>query len=507
MRRSSWLMLMAVTVSLWAGVRLWLMVGADAIAPDGTTYIRMARGFAHAPGEVIAGYDYAIGYPAVVSGVHSIWSSLTGDQSVEGWDRIGQAVSFVASLAVLAGLWSYCRRAFDDRVALATLVLLCVGRKWAAIGADVLSDSLALAFAVWAIVLALAVQDRLCAGRRSGLWLAFLVGLLAGLGYLVRPEAILAVVLALGLWVVMQVRRRQNVRLSLVAVGLAAVSAIACALPYMIATGGLSKKKSLSDFIGQTIGNPPTVIMAGLGFPADAPFKLIGQFSEAIHPVSGFLLAFWLLLALVRPLRRRMLPTHLQSLQPDVAFLMALGAVIMVPALIGLYANVHYLSHRHLLLLGVLTSPLIGAGAVSVADWISRLADLAAKPVRRDAVLAAFLAICAVPMAIHAVKPLHKSGEIFRQAGLFVRENTSPGDFVLTDNPYILHYSDRAGCRLPSGSFDALSSLAAGHGNVVLAMRDADIETARKRNRDLTFTQRYTGNGLVDVYAITMQHN
>jgi len=384
MRRFWWAILMAVVVSLWSGIRLWFVAGDDPLAKDGTVYIRMARDFVRAPGQVVAEYDYAVGYPAAVAGVHRLWSWLTGDRGPEGWERAGRIVSFAASLAVLAGLWPYCKRAFDGRVALTTLILLSVGRKWAAVGADVLSDSLALAFEVWAIVVALAVHDRLRSGRRSSLFFATVVGLLAGLGYLVRPEALITVILAASLWIAARIRGRRNIAMGLAAAGLAVTAAILCALPYALAIGGLSKKKSLGDFFGRVCPGGWSLAITGVWPLGDAPFKFIGQFSEAIHPVAAMFLGIWLLANLVPRLRERLVPSDLRRPSPAVGFVTILGAVLITPALIGLYLHVHYLSHRHLLLLGALASPLIGAGTLLVAEWITRLPRRIRPSARRD---------------------------------------------------------------------------------------------------------------------------
>ena len=95
-----------------------------------------------------------------------------------------KVVAILAALAVLVPLYGLTRALFDDRIALLAALIYVLLPLPAAIGHDTLSDSLALLGAV----LALRLGE---VALRTGAWSAWLgCGLVAGLGYLARPEVV-----------------------------------------------------------------------------------------------------------------------------------------------------------------------------------------------------------------------------------------------------------------------------------------------------------------------------
>ena len=430
-------------------MRLSIIKMSNMIASDGTTYVSMARGLLVSPREVIRRYDYHPGYPAAVAGANRLLLLLGWPDALGTWELAGQLVSLAASLAAMAAVWLFARRAFNTRVALIGALLFGIGRKWSALGADVLSDALAVCLQMWAVALAFPALDLLKRNSYRAVALAACVGLCCGLGYLVRPEALLPLVPVAALWLGHQAIRRARLTPAIAATGAAAAVALACALPYATAIGGLTKKKSLGDIAAHTETRTPepAVILAGPGGIYSPPRKVLNQLFEALHPLVGFLACIWLAACVVRKVPRfRGAGPPLPMPRPQGAFMMAASAAMTLPILIGLYANVGYVSHRHVMFLAALLSPLGGAGAVF-------LADLAAAPASRVRAFGALrrlapsvvVIVMMVGLAVHALRPLHADKEYFRDAGLFVGQAAGPDDYVLAENLWVLHYAEVPG--------------------------------------------------------------
>ena len=451
MRRLVPLLIIMVVI---AGLRIWLIAHTEVIARDGIIYIQMAKEFPSAPGQVISSYDYHVGYPAVMAGVHRLFLAAGVTDSLRVWEISGQVVSLLASLGAMVAIWLFGGKVFGDwRIAWISMLIFGVGRKWAVLGSDVLSDSLAICLQMWAIVLAVLALEKLKLKSNWSLVLAGGVGLCSGLGYLVRPESLLPVGLACLLWLGFQIRRPTSWRLTLRSIGVAIVTAIATSLPYMIAIGGLTNKKSLCDLVSLPLSQ-------GLNFTAtiistvqySALRQLVNQLFEALHPAGGVLICIWLACCVIYALTRiKRLGRALPMVCPAGALLMIGSVIVMGPLLMGLYSNVNYMSYRHVMFIAAMLSPLIGAGAVVLVILIE---DLIVKPLRlplnSTAILAIMLAIMVGFMIAHTLEPLHKGKLVFRHGGQYVGELARDGDYVLAENRWILHYAQAAGVVIPS---------------------------------------------------------
>jgi len=226
---------------------------------------------------------------------------------------------------------------------------------------------------------------------------------------------------------------------------------LACVLPYALIIGGLSRKKSISDFVLRSVHAPARVLasVTPAGW-SDAPRQFLGQLFEAMHPVVASLACVWLLgFLLERRWRGKTAAVVFPPPRPPCGFLMLAALAVLAPLLMGLYANVHYLSHRHLMFLAALLAPLAGAGAVALADGLGEL--LAWRRPKRlpDApVRLAVVGAMAVGLALHAIRPMHEGKGHFRQAGRFVAATQQAGDVLMTDSVWVLHYSQLPGARI-----------------------------------------------------------
>jgi len=158
---------------------------------DGPVFIGLAKAVAEGEWTQALSHEYHPLFPALIAVFHS----LTGD-----WELAAVAVNVIGGTAAVACLYGFARAAFGRTTAFAAAAILAVHPYAIKFSGDVQSEGLYLGLflgAVWALWLAL---------RSASLAAAAVAGLLCGLAYLTRPEAIglLAVGGALAAWYVLR---------------------------------------------------------------------------------------------------------------------------------------------------------------------------------------------------------------------------------------------------------------------------------------------------------------
>ena len=169
-------------------------------AQDGLKFIRIARQFQNDPWpDVVRDTDQHPLYPALIAAVEPLFARLAGP-GPDTWRIAAQWVAALASVLLLFPLYGITRTIFDERIACIAVAIYALLPVPAEVGHDTLSDSLGLLSVLlclrWGAV-----------ALRTGDWRpALAAGLAGGVGYLARPEAILAPA-ALGLaWVFARMR-------------------------------------------------------------------------------------------------------------------------------------------------------------------------------------------------------------------------------------------------------------------------------------------------------------
>ncbi|HJU11884.1 MAG TPA: glycosyltransferase family 39 protein [Candidatus Binataceae bacterium] len=157
-------------------IRIYLSLTSYCISGDGVAYLAMAHHFSH--GEWLAGLDsvYSPLYPALISLMHR-W--------VTDWEMAGNLVSTVLGTAAVMTTYLMTRAAFGRRdLASGAAVLIAVHPEIAAYSASVRTEAGYIFFTTAACWLLLkAVNER-------RVQLAAIAGLMGGLAYLYRTEAV-----------------------------------------------------------------------------------------------------------------------------------------------------------------------------------------------------------------------------------------------------------------------------------------------------------------------------
>jgi len=449
-----------------ASVQGWLVAHARTISRDGVGYLKVARACTDGVACAAQASPLHVGYPATLAAARWAMVRAGGSSGRDGWELAGQLVSLLAALGAAAALWALAGLTLGWRVAWTAPLLFGVTKRWAAEGADVVTEPLAILAATVAAAAAVAVSLRLRRApdrrvRPGTLALAALAGLGVGAGYLVRPEMLLVGPLAAGLWLFGLLAPPRRWRSALACVAVMAAAALACALPYMITIGGLTNKHDWQELLSHAAsGSSPLLAIGSLGFLGTnrfggIPGVLIAKFTEAIHPVLGAALLIWLVTYVGARLPRPRLPAGiLRTPRWQLGFLVVGWAVLFVPFLVGRAEQLDRLSARYLFFQAVLAVPFAAAGVWTLAAWLRVLAGRLKWPawIRRHA-----LPLVALPMAVvlawDALEPLHASWVHYRRAGEHLAATAGPDERVVVTDVLVLHYAERRGPRVVAGNF------------------------------------------------------
>jgi hypothetical protein len=348
---------------LAGGWRLLMAAALPVISRDGVGFCWYARdlgvqGWSYLKAEEAAQHPLL---PALILGVQRVVTTCGAADTPMTWQRCGQAVCWLAGLAVVALSGALAHRLVrrlalpvdEQLTAIMAMLLAALLDLNVWLSADVMSDEVHLAFYLGAVLLLL---------KLDGVRAALGCGLLAGLAFLTRPEGLLPgmaglVVLAL------HVGRVRTEKLAARVLVLAA-GFLVCAGPYWLATGRLSTKKdplelfqreaaaaSQAEGTPVVIGVPPSaaVQMARLetrdvGWYALVPFALVKLLR------AGRVVVPLLALVPLISLRRELLRTPVRGLA-----LCGAGHFALTVLLLQRYG---YVAPRHMLVVVMLLVPL-----------------------------------------------------------------------------------------------------------------------------------------------------
>jgi hypothetical protein len=444
-RAAAALAVVALLVALLA-LRVVNVSRAEIIARDGCVYLQMAKDFSRLPaGEVLKHYEYHPGYSGLI---HLAARALHVDWPV-GWEQVGLGLSVFFSLVGLLAVYLVARRAFDHRIAWITMLIVGLSSTWMEVSCDVLSDALAVSLAAMGI--ALGLEARRAVARQSGWSLVLAAGaaVCSGGAYLTRPEGLLAAAVA----AVLLIRAphppcRRARRLQLASLGILIALTAALCLPYMLAIGGITAKKGLSDFTAVPTGGLP---LASAQMPADL-LSALRRGVDRLRAAAGTPMAVLMIVCLATWIGRYWLRLKLpervvltpRSPSPAVAMFVPLG--VLFPLLVALEYNLGspeqgYISSRHMLLPALMLSPLAGAGVAILVQWslhLGRRAGLVERP--RLAWTCWTLGIACV-LAVEAFPVLHEGKRCHVRAGRTVLRQFGPGRRVLAPSSWVPFYA------------------------------------------------------------------
>ena len=233
-------------------IGVYLIVTCVMINPDGVLYIGRAHELAQAPWHTIG--VFPPGYPALLLAGHKVASLFGRADSSMAWIYSSQAVTLLCRLLALVCLYFVGKVLVGAERSFWGVLLLTFLPYPADFGSDTLREwpyLLCVIGAVWLLLWS----------RSAKKWWGFaFVGLVTGLGYLVRPESAQVLIYAtLGLIVGIKERAARRV----IALAVLTIGFLVTAAPYLFAT-----KTVVPHQMRETVHNSPPVITSIAGHSA-----------------------------------------------------------------------------------------------------------------------------------------------------------------------------------------------------------------------------------------------
>ena len=351
---------LALAMIAGAGVRLYLLLTASVIAPDGTAYVSMARRMVFDwRGELPR--DYPLGYPFLIRLAHACGGYLLSHDPVIAWQRSGQFVSLISGILVIGLLYLLGSKMIGQRCGLLAAWIWAVLPSASALSADALSDMPNLCLMLAALILLMETE------RSASLGSFFWAGLLSGAAYCIRPEG--AEVALVGMISAFSEKR--------VEVGRRIAAAIAVSLGFALIGGGYAILEGGRLINKQTWLQEESAGGGDQAYDPSEPLRvsasssvylaLFRSLGAVLEKLSLSLRYVWLLPGVVYPFLPMARRDRRWCTGPP-AYLFTLHAAVLV----WFHHRAGYLSHRHTMLLAVFTVILASGTLAELARMLSQ---------------------------------------------------------------------------------------------------------------------------------------
>jgi hypothetical protein len=170
---------LAILLATATGIGVYLIATTVLIGRDGTFYVGLARKLSTSPVSVIR--SHPVGYPFLIFAAHRVVAFFGDGSSLHTWMYSAQCISLLCRVLALVPLYFVGRMLVGSRHSFWGLLILVFLPYPAKFGSNTLRDWPHMLF------LSCGFLVLLWAARERKWKVFFLVGLLSGLGYLIRP--------------------------------------------------------------------------------------------------------------------------------------------------------------------------------------------------------------------------------------------------------------------------------------------------------------------------------
>lgn len=418
-----------LTILLAFIIRLVLCLQPACIGRDGVHFVSFARQLADDPVKWLKVTTKQPGYAYLVLGTQRLLGPRFGGDQILVWQRCGELLALIGGVFACVGIIVLTRRLFDDRTALTAGVLAAFWPHGAHLSAQVLSDMPHLGLYLSGLL----ISHRALIKPHN--WALPACGLVAGLAYMVRQEALGLIPAVAFCWLWRGPERSSMKKWAGVALMLACFAAVVA--PYSIATGTIMPNKSLGDLLDK--------LPLGMSAPKGAPL-LIGhvtpfwqtpvRMAEAWGKSGRYVLSTLFLIALFS----KTLPRSERRGRRLVAAAAGFHVVLLMLR-VGVYGEI---SSRYMVIPVALSLPWAAAGLRHVLAYLTLRCDIVTR--RRTAVLwAAGFTVALAPMIYYDAIPVYHGKEHLRSAGEWLRQRARPEEVILAHEhlEQIMFYADR----------------------------------------------------------------
>lgn len=399
-------------------MRAFLCTQPACISRDGVHFITFAKQLAEDPIKWMQVTTKQPGMAWLLLGTHRLVGPIVGDDAPIAWQRCGQLIALLGGVCACGLLYLLTRRLFDTTTAAVAGILAAFWWQGAQLSADVLSDMPHLAAYLLALLVGYAAL------RSKQTWALAACGLIAGLAYMFRQEAI-GIVAAVGvcwLWPNQGLRPRKR----LLGIAVLAVCFAVVVAPYAVAVGKIMPNKSLHDlFRGSAdvsgafgFGQDPSLLLAHVIPWWQAPIRMVEAWSRSGRYAISTLVLLGVLL--------RSAP-RAETTGRRLIVAAVLMQTLLVQARVTTYGEI---SSRYMVIPLALSIPWAASGLVTLLNTVIERLH-AAGNAAKAAVLIIGIILPLAPQLYCLLPPVNSGTLPLRAAGQWLRDNTDPDQPVL----------------------------------------------------------------------------
>lgn len=446
--------LILIIIALAIGV--YLIITTVLISKDGVFYIERAQQFMNDPVKIIKAHPP--GYPFMILAVHKAISYFTHDNSNQAWIYSAQSVTLLCRLLALIPLYFIGRLLVGSKNSFFALLIFIflpfptkaaceVLREWPYL----LFLSTGFLFLLWA--------------AKKGKWWAFgLVGLMSGLGYLIRHESAQLVLYTL-VWSVICVFRPNLWGVSrwknLVAIILLFLGFALPVAPYMHCKGEIVPKKvnmiikhfSMNESLDKSIEAKINSVRSRYSMAEVVPGNIM-EAPVAIFKTIGENLMWFFMLPLMIGIHHRFRGNadHAELCLITTFAIVSFAMMALRYSIISEHA-----SQRWSLPLVAFTVFYIPVGLEIMGNWLNNFRSHSRQKAdssngrRLSWVVILFLigiGICLPKL----VRPVGIDKQGYREVARWLKENTKPEDIIATPFKRIAFYAERSVKKIEIGT-------------------------------------------------------
>jgi hypothetical protein len=429
-------LLILSVIALIVGV--YLIVTAVLISKDGCIYIEHARNISTDPIGVCR--RCSPGYSFIIYIVHQCVTLFGGGISLSTWIYCAQFANLLCRILAIVPLYFIGKFLVGSARSFWAILILIILPAPAVFGSDVLRDWPHILFLAWGFLF-------LIIGAKQEKWWVFgCAGVIAGFGYIVRPECAQIVIYGL-LWLAFgwfwsgynRMSRTKLVGAMLVLLA----GFIFTAGPYQKIAGLPEKVKYLFSYFDPLLSqrihninlNNNNLAYNTAGLPGNISVAVLTLMNEInINLFYFFTPPLWI--GFYSRFRRELMTTNIER------FFVSVFVVFNMSMLIILYCYWQYISARHCLPLVVFLIYYVPVGLEILANWFrnSLFRAIDVDPKRWFFVLLAVGLISCLPKI---VRPMHIDKQGYRDAAKWLRENTKEEALIAVPDIRITFYAER----------------------------------------------------------------
>lgn len=443
------LLRIAVLLAIALIIGVYLIATTVLITKDGVFYIERAQKFSSDPVGIVKAHPP--GYPFLIFIAHKLVDLFNSSSSAQSWIYSAQSVTLLCRLLALIPLYLIGRILVGSRKSFWAVLILVILPHSAKFSCEVVRE--------WPYILFLSVGflGLLIGANQPKWWIWGLIGLSAGLGYLIRPES--AQLLVYGfIWLALCMfwpkvcgasRWKILIGLALLLVGFAIP-----AVPYMKSTGRIIPPKvqcimesfSSNTWPDETDAPKTNAIKANYNVAGIVSPNVLKALGEIFKTIGENLMWFFML-----PLVIGLCYSFRSNAKCEERFLMTAFILVNVTMMVLRYCYIRLtVSERWSLPLITFTIFYIPVGLHVIGNWLESKFPMNKQKtdISREKRGGWFLVLLLIGISIcipKLLRPVRIEKQGYRDAAEWLSKNTAATDIIAVPDKRIAFYAERKG--------------------------------------------------------------